>query len=825
MFGSSSLHIRSLRGAALTAWLLPAAGCHDDVQAGDGSASSSGTGVIDATTSADATTSTGIASTSGSSTSFSSGLDESSTGIAPIDPPVVHITEIMYHPVLEQDFLDHHEFVELHNPGTDPVSLDGWTLANGIDFALPPGTVLAPGGYLVIAKDPQALLAVAEYGLTDDLVVGPFDGKLDNGDDTIELRRDDTSLADSVRYEDDFPWPVAADAFGASDDWLAPELLPLEDHRHRGVSLERLSELVPADEISNWVPSAVDDASPGRAFAAPNDDPPPVLLTKHASTASADPLIRAGEEVVLDLDFSTYGALSNVRIDYFVDDVQVQGEPVLSIDVPDTDFTERAVAVHLPGQPDESIVRWRVFGDRGNGVEQISPRPSDPYQYHAYFVSPVVDSNTRLYQLYIATDDWTQLWTNIQAGREIGCEASPTWDDRVPAVFVYEGEVHDVRVRYQGSRWNRGNGPTINNWPHPGPTSPSPLRGLSYSIAFPSYHRFEGRQTVMLNKLTQGCPGLAPAVGFELFRRMGIPAPFTRYIRFHINGGYYRYMMEIEHPDEAMMAAWHQTTAADPTNIEPVGHLFKSVGLNNDAGPYGWGDGRVINDYCGHDAYTRYGYTYDRKTHSWAGHDDLITMMETLDGYRNHADGSIDVAATQAYLEQNFDVDMVLDHIVVMNFGVPFDDYFQNHYLYQRRSDDAWFLMPWDLDQNFGPWAYTEGAGAQSSIFGGRNGQDAMGGINANRNGWWNRIKDSFLRTYEAEFITRMKAEAELTLHPDAVGLIVDSVVAQYDVAEANAAASPPSCNVATAATSFNAFVQARHDYIVNTPDDQLTNW
>jgi hypothetical protein len=284
-------------------------------------------------------------------------------------------------------------------------------------------------------------------------------------------------------------------------------------------------------------------------------------------------------------------------------------------------------------------------------------------------------------------------------------------------------------------------------------------------------------------------------------------------------------MQEIEHPDSEMMAAYHEQMAVDPNDVEPVGHLFKSVGLNGDAGPYGWGDARQLFEQCGHDVLTRYSYTYDRKTHSWDNPIALITMIETLDGYRNGMTGQIDVAATQAYLEANFDVDRVLDHIVLMNWSVPFDDYFQNHFLYQRRSDNRWMLVPWDLDQNFGPWAASTGSWAQASIFGGRNGQDAFGGIDANRAGWWNRIKDSFLRTYEDEFIQRMKMHAATTLHPDEIAAIVDEVVASYDIAEANAAASPASCDVTAAAADFKAFAQARHDYIVNTPAQNLINW
>ena len=40
-------------------------------------------------------------------------------------PEVVLVTEIHYHPVLEEDYDDQHEFVELHNPGEAAISLMG----------------------------------------------------------------------------------------------------------------------------------------------------------------------------------------------------------------------------------------------------------------------------------------------------------------------------------------------------------------------------------------------------------------------------------------------------------------------------------------------------------------------------------------------------------------------------------------------------------------------------------------------------------------------------------------------------------------------------
>ena len=45
------------------------------------------------------------------------------------------------------------EFVELFNDGAQPVDLGGWRLSSGIDYVLPTGTVLPPGGYLAVTED------------------------------------------------------------------------------------------------------------------------------------------------------------------------------------------------------------------------------------------------------------------------------------------------------------------------------------------------------------------------------------------------------------------------------------------------------------------------------------------------------------------------------------------------------------------------------------------------------------------------------------------------------------------------------------------------
>src|SRR5207248_6147116 len=64
----------------------------------------------------------------------------------------VVINEILYH---APDDLDELQFVELHNPGDKAVDLAGWKLARAVRYEFPAGTSLAPGGYLVVCKDPK----------------------------------------------------------------------------------------------------------------------------------------------------------------------------------------------------------------------------------------------------------------------------------------------------------------------------------------------------------------------------------------------------------------------------------------------------------------------------------------------------------------------------------------------------------------------------------------------------------------------------------------------------------------------------------------------
>ncbi len=125
----------------------------------------------------------------------------------PLSVPNVVINEVHYNPVSATDA---EEFVEILNAGAEPVDVSGWRL---IEYAspgclLPAGTILAPGGFAVCARDPAGLEAATGYrgahaaGLNDNLA---------NSGEPIALVDVNGTVVDRIEYDDAAPWPDGAD--------------------------------------------------------------------------------------------------------------------------------------------------------------------------------------------------------------------------------------------------------------------------------------------------------------------------------------------------------------------------------------------------------------------------------------------------------------------------------------------------------------------------------------------------------------------------------------------------------------------------------------
>jgi hypothetical protein len=152
-------------------------------------------------------------------------------------PPLVSLVgfnEIMYHPL---SGIDDAQYIELYNHGTKAQDLSGWKLGGGISFTFPSNQVLAPNGYLVIARN--TVFLYSNYpNLGPANTVGNFSGKLSGSGERITLSMPDTTVGtnstgglvtnyldivvDEVTYGTGGHWGQWSDGGGSSLELIDP---------------------------------------------------------------------------------------------------------------------------------------------------------------------------------------------------------------------------------------------------------------------------------------------------------------------------------------------------------------------------------------------------------------------------------------------------------------------------------------------------------------------------------------------------------------------------------------------------------------------------
>jgi hypothetical protein len=130
-------------------------------------------------------------------------------------PPIV-INEVHYD---EDNKTVRSEFIELHNTTNETMNLSGWRISSAVNYRIPADTSVEPGGFLVIAENPNTVMAKWGVG-----ALGPWTGKLDNDGEVIRLRNETDSVIDEVDYRLGFPWPTVGAAPSYSIELLNPGL-------------------------------------------------------------------------------------------------------------------------------------------------------------------------------------------------------------------------------------------------------------------------------------------------------------------------------------------------------------------------------------------------------------------------------------------------------------------------------------------------------------------------------------------------------------------------------------------------------------------------
>jgi hypothetical protein len=199
-------------------------------------------------------------------------MEQNTPGSANAYPKIgpIIISEIMYNPdwsVGSSFTNEQYEYIELSNITTEPVTLynyetgEPWKFTNGIEFVFPsdlPITIPA-GGYLLVVNKPAAF-SLRYPAVPAEIILGPYDGKLNNAGESLELSMPgDVDIAgerhyiriDRVNYSDG---SHPEDCPGGLDLWpTEPDGL--------GMSLTRRALSDYGNDPGNWIASA---PSPGK---------------------------------------------------------------------------------------------------------------------------------------------------------------------------------------------------------------------------------------------------------------------------------------------------------------------------------------------------------------------------------------------------------------------------------------------------------------------------------------------------------------------------------------------------------------------------------
>lgn len=165
------------------------------------------------------------------------GTGGSNLGASPLpsydDQPRLMFSEILYNDTLSTKG----EFLEIYNPGTAPVDLEGYTLAAAVEYSFPTGASIDAGGTVLVAKTaanfPNSTVPVYEW----------TDGRLRNEGEVIHLFDANGLLVDFVRYNNHVPWPEGDSLLGRS--------------------IELVSGLLDNHFATSWKPSEAIGGTPG----------------------------------------------------------------------------------------------------------------------------------------------------------------------------------------------------------------------------------------------------------------------------------------------------------------------------------------------------------------------------------------------------------------------------------------------------------------------------------------------------------------------------------------------------------------------------------
>jgi hypothetical protein len=585
------------------------------------------------------------------------------------------------------------EFVEIYNPLPVPVDVGGWSLTGGVTLVIPPGTMIAPCGYLVLAENPDHLASALRFPGA----LGPWSGTLRNEGEELVLRDAALATVDRVTYELGFPWPTVGDEAGAS--------------------LQRINESLDSNQGGSWrsarpTPGARNAVTAGAA-------PPAIRQVAHSPAAPT-----SGQAVTVTAKITDPDRIAAACLEYQIvepgayirltdaawetnwvtldmNDAGVNGDALADDDI----FT---VVVPASVQAHRRLVRYRLRSWDGR-LEQVQvPYADDDSPNFAYFCHDGVPAWTGAVRPGVtpaetfspATMAKVRSWHLLANATDVqNCQYNQAFNDgtyRFEGALVVAGAVYDhirYRVKGQNSTYNTGK----NKWK---------LRfNRGRLLDMPDDY---GRTTATVRTLNissvpapwapwnRGLHGLDEAMAFRLSRLAGVPAPRTSYLQFRVVDG----AAEQNPTNQFDGDLWGLYLAFENTDNHfkdemglPDGNIFRLqvTGAGNSVLGQGRGQPGDLSDL---NAFTSASTGYRRGGGS-ASTPPAVTAIQPESWFRANVD-----------LPEYFSWRAVTEAINQT------DRREQENVVYFRRppaplGDGRWLILPWDCDllyENFDRW-------------------------------------------------------------------------------------------------------------------------
>jgi hypothetical protein len=594
----------------------------------------------------------------------------------------VVINEVMYH---APDDLEDLEYVELHNSGAEAVDIGGWSLAKGVKVKFPAGAKIALKEFVVVARNADRLRE--HFSIAPAAV---FTQKLKNDGERIELVDAGGVVIDTVPYRDRAPWPLGADG-------------------HSG-SLERIDAESSGDNPANWVSSPLSTnrkrptGSPGK----PNHliaKLPPII--SNVRFASDDPA--PNQTVTVEAEVKHTGEVKEVAVLYRLAEA--------GFEKPETAVAMRAAGANrftaaIPGQPKDSLVRFRIRATDAAGNVRFYPAETEPRPALSYYVHDAIEPGKIPFAWIINTTaaETSKGRSNRQQQFAFGPWAGNANKQEGPfksAFIAYDPATRKTQVFDFVQVNPRKGGRKVHFY------SDQPFDEMTgINLIFEYDERFP----------------LAEAMAYEVYRRAGMPAEKSYHMRCWVNGQPIGYQLLVEQPNRGFLRR---------NKLRDDGNLYKLLWFGNGlTGQHG------------------------KKTNKReGGHRDIQELVGKLNSTQDREQWEV--------IKKNFDVEEVANYFAVNMVLSYWDGFFNNYYAYHDvNGSGKWTMYPWDQDKTWGITDARDNVFYQLPLTFGMKGDKPPFGQGRDFNGWWRPpgwfsgplLANSYFRRI---FLTRVKEITE----------------------------------------------------------------